>query len=79
MYNGLSGVNCIYDDGSVVSLDAGPCQEILDSGAELVDANVSETEITVTTPAPGPGLLPLALGLGTFLLLFGGFRVSKRR
>lgn len=77
MYNGLRGVNCIYDDGTVIPLDAGPCQDVLDSGAALVDANVSETEITVTTEPPtdwGPLLL-----LGVGLLMIGGGRVHGRR
>lgn len=78
MYRGLAGVNCIYEDGTVIPLDAGPCQDVLDNGAGLVDANVSETEITVTTAPPSSGLMPLALGLAA-LVLFGGARVSKRR
>ncbi len=76
MYNGLGGVNCIYDDGTVIPLDAGPCQDVLDNGAYLVDANVSESEITVTTPAP---LSWGAIGLGISALLFLGGRNVRRR
>jgi len=73
---GLRGVNCIYDDGSVISMDAGPCQDTLDNGAYLVDANSSESEITVTTPYPSSPL-PFVLGLAALLFL-GGKRVSRR-
>ena len=72
---GLRGVNCIYDDGSVVSMDAGPCQDVLDNGASLVDANSSESEITVTTPYPS-NALPIVLGLAALILL-GGKRVRR--
>ncbi len=70
MYNGLGGVNCIYDDGTVIPLGQGPCQNVLDNGAYLVDANVSETEITVTTTPPF-SWMPIALGLTAFLLFSG--------
>ncbi len=65
----MGSVNCIYDDGSVVSMDAGPCQDMLDSGAALVDTNISETEITVTTPYPEIPWWPILLGLGALLYL----------
>jgi hypothetical protein len=73
---GLRGVNCIYDDGTVISMDAGPCQEVLDNGAQLVDRNVSETEITVTT-APPMNWLPVVAGVAV-LFLFGRKHVSRR-
>ena len=69
--------NCIYDDGSVIALEQGPCQEALDNGAYLVDANESGTEITVTTAPPISGGTLALLGLGAFLLM-GGFHVSRR-
>jgi hypothetical protein len=75
MYNGLRGVNCIYDDGTVVSMDAGPCEEVQATGAYLVDTNISESEITVTTPAP-IDWWPIALGLG-LVFLIGGRRVHR--
>lgn len=71
MYSGLRGVNCIYDDGSVVSMDAGPCEEVRSSGAYLVDTNISETTVDVTTSYP-VDWWPLALVAG--LLLIGGTR-----
>lgn len=77
MYSGLlRGVNCIYDDGTVIPIGEGPCQDVLDSGAALVDSNVSESEITVTT-APPDSLFPIMFGLAAFMWL-GGKRVSKR-
>ena len=73
----LGSVNCIYDDGSVISLDAGPCQDPLQNGAALVDANVSETEVTVTT-APPMNWGPVVLA-GIFFLMIGGGHVYGRR
>jgi len=77
VYSGLGGVNCIYDDGTVVPLDQGPCQEVLDNGAFLVDANTSETEITVTTAPPLPWSTIL-FGLGVLIML-GGKRATRKR
>lgn len=76
MYSGLRGVNCIYDDGTVIPLGEGPCQDVLDNGAYLVDANYSGTEITVTTTPP-LGLSTLLLGLGV-LLFIGGKRAHRK-
>lgn len=73
---GLRGVNCIYDDGTVLSMDEGPCQEVLDNGAQLVDRNIEETELTVTTPPP-VDYYPIVLGLAA-LFLIGGRHVSRR-
>lgn len=73
-FRGLDGVNCIYDDATVVSMDQGPCQETLDSGAYLVDANISETEITVY-PEPESFWGWWALGIAVVL---GGLYVSRR-
>lgn len=75
MYNGLRGVNCIYDDGSVISLDAGPCEETRSTGAYLVDTNISETNIDVTTPYP-VDWWPIVLAAGVLFFL-GGRRVRK--
>jgi len=76
VYSGLRGVNCIYDDGTVVPLDQGPCQEVLDNGAFLVDANTSESEITVTTAPPWSGWAILA-GLGALFMAIGGKRAFR--
>jgi len=76
VYNGLRGVNCIYDDGTVVPLDQGPCQEVLDNGAFLVDANTSESEITVTTAPPSSGW-GLLMSLGLFFMAIGGKRAFR--
>ena len=70
MYNGLRGVNCIYDDGTVIPLDQGPCQDVLDNGSYLVDSIYEGTEVTVTTPYP-TNWTPLVLGLGALILLGG--------
>ncbi len=71
----LGAMNCIYSDGSVVSLDQGPCADPGPSGADLVDAEISETNIDVTTSPPADWGLLLLLGLG--VLLIGGFHVSR--
>lgn len=78
MYSGLGGVNCIYDDGTVIPMDQGPCQEVLDSGAYLVDANTSSSEITVTTPYP-VSWGPLLAGLAGLLLIGGSTRARRKR
>ncbi len=69
---------CIYDDGTTLSMDAGPCQDVLDSGAYLVD-DVTESGggIIRVTPDTSPFLTYLALGVGALMLLGGG-RVSRR-
>jgi hypothetical protein len=67
--------NCIYDTGEVVSLEQGPCQEVLDTGAVLVDASYSGEEITVTTPAPTNGGLAVLMILGAALFIGGFHRV----
>jgi hypothetical protein len=74
----LGKVNCIYDDGSVISLDMGPCQDVLEGGASLVDANVSATEITVTATPPTFDWGGLLL-FGVALLMIGGGHVHGRR
>jgi hypothetical protein len=61
--------NCIYDDETVISLEQGPCQDTLSNGAQLVDANYSETDITVTTEPPSN--LPFFLAIGILALYFG--------
>jgi hypothetical protein len=66
--------NCIYDTGEVVSLEQGPCQEVLDTGAYLIDASYSGEEITVTTPAPSNNGIVIFALLGVAFLL-GGIRV----
>ena len=67
----LGAVNCIYDDGTVFAMEAGPCQDVLDSGAYLVDAVTEETSIDVTTPYPRTNWLPLVLAAGALLMLSG--------
>lgn len=74
---GLRGVNCIYDDSTVVSMDAGPCEDVNAQGAYLVDATFDSEEITVTTPHPDR-YLPVVLGVAALLLL-GGSRVRRRK
>src|SRR5262245_20606190 len=67
VYRGLRGVNCIYDDGTGVSMDAGPCQDVNSSGAYLVDIDNQAQNIDVTTPYPtdyGPLLLGAVALLG---------------
>ena len=66
--------NCIYDDETVISLDQGPCQETLPTGAHLVDAAYSGTEVLVTTEPPSNAPFFIVLGLAAVLLL-GGFHV----
>jgi len=78
----MAGVNCIYDDGTVISLDAGPCQDPSGDGAGLVDVDTQTESVEVTTPYPSdiPWGTLAAVGLGLMMIGGGrGKRVSKRR
>lgn len=71
----LGSVNCIYDDGTVISLEQGPCEDVRSTGAYLIDSSFSGTEIEVTTPAPGLSTTALlAAGAGHLLMAAGGRR-----
>jgi hypothetical protein len=71
----LGSVNCIYDDGTVISLEQGPCEDVRSTGAYLIDSSFSGTEIEVTTPAPGLSTTALlAAGAGLLLMAAGGRR-----
>jgi hypothetical protein len=65
--------NCIYDSGQVISLEQGPCEDVLDNGAYLVDASFSGTEITVTPEDDSLSFWPWLILLGVIFL--GGSRV----
>lgn len=73
----MSGVNCIYADKTVISMEVGPCQPLLDSGAALVDMNSSATDITVTTTLPSS--VPWLALLSIAGVLFGGSYVHGRK
>lgn len=75
MYLGDSRT-CVYDDGTTLSMDAGPCQPVLSSGAYLVD-DVTEAEGGILRIMPEADMPWPALTLAGLALLFATTR--KRR
>jgi MYXO-CTERM domain-containing protein len=73
----LGAYNCIYDDGTVISLEQGPCEDVRSTGAYLVDSSFSGTEIDVTTPAPGLSTTTLLAAAAGLVLLAAGRRRRK--
>lgn len=61
--------NCIYDDGSVISMSAGPCALVNDAGNALVGVDVQEDSVDVVAAPSFPiaGVVIVAA-----LLLLGG-------
>jgi len=64
---------CIYDDGTVFAMEAGPCQDVLASGAYLVD-DTTEAGGGVTRVTPDFPWTTVLLGIGLFALIAKGGR-----
>jgi len=66
---------CIYDDGTTVAMDAGPCQPVLSTGAYLID-DVTEAEGGILRVEPSSMNLTLLAVAGLAVLVLAGGRRS---